>query len=84
MLETKCETTEEIWKDIKGFEGLYQISNLGKVKSFKRKGNFIAEYGAVREAERMTGIYAYNIIRCCKKIIEQEKGFIWRYKGEIK
>lgn len=27
---------EEIWKDIEGFEGLYQISNLGRVKSFKR------------------------------------------------
>lgn len=25
---------EEIWKDIKGYEGLYQISNLGRVKSF--------------------------------------------------
>lgn len=25
---------EEIWKDIKGYEGLYQISNLGNVKSF--------------------------------------------------
>jgi len=27
---------EEIWKDIKGYEGLYQVSNLGRVKS-KRK-----------------------------------------------
>ena len=27
----------EIWKDIKGYEGLYQISNLGRVKSLKRK-----------------------------------------------
>jgi hypothetical protein len=26
----------EIWKDIKGYEGLYQISNLGNIKSFKR------------------------------------------------
>ena len=26
----------EIWKDIKGFEGLYQVSNLGRVKSLKR------------------------------------------------
>lgn len=25
---------EEIWKDIEGFEGLYQVSNTGKVKSF--------------------------------------------------
>lgn len=24
---------EEIWKDIKGYEGKYQISNLGNVKS---------------------------------------------------
>lgn len=27
---------EEIWKDIKNYEGLYQISNLGRVKSLKR------------------------------------------------
>lgn len=27
---------EEVWKDIKGYEGLYQISNLGRVKSTKR------------------------------------------------
>lgn len=27
----------EIWKDIKGYEGLYQISNLGNVKSVKRR-----------------------------------------------
>ena len=27
---------EEIWKDIKDFEGLYQVSNLGRVKSLKR------------------------------------------------
>lgn len=25
---------DEIWKDIEGYEGLYQISNLGRVKSF--------------------------------------------------
>lgn len=29
---------KEIWKDIKGYEGLYQISNLGRVKSFSRAG----------------------------------------------
>lgn len=27
---------EEIWKDIKGYEGYYQISSLGRVKSLKR------------------------------------------------
>jgi hypothetical protein len=27
---------EEIWKDVLGYEGIYQVSNLGRVKSFKR------------------------------------------------
>lgn len=27
---------EEIWKDIKGFEGVYQVSNFGRVKSLAR------------------------------------------------
>ena len=27
----------EIWKDVIGYEGLYQISSLGNIKSFKRK-----------------------------------------------
>lgn len=31
---------EELWKDIKGYEGLYEISNLGQVRSIPRKGTF--------------------------------------------
>ena len=27
---------EEIWKDVKGYEGLYQVSNLGNVKSIRK------------------------------------------------
>lgn len=27
----------EIWKDVQGYEGLYQVSNLGRIKSLKRK-----------------------------------------------
>ena len=27
----------ELWKDIEGYEGLYQVSNTGKVKSLERK-----------------------------------------------
>ena len=29
----------EIWKDIKGYEGYYQVSNFGRVKSIERKVN---------------------------------------------
>lgn len=28
----------EVWKDVAGFEGLYQVSNLGRVKSIGRYG----------------------------------------------
>ena len=30
---------EEIWKDIKGYKGLYQVSSFGRVKSFKTNLN---------------------------------------------
>lgn len=31
---------QEIWKDIPGYEGYYQISNTGRVKSLSRKINY--------------------------------------------
>lgn len=37
---------QEVWKDIKGYEGLYQVSNKGRVKSLSRvasNGRRIAE-----------------------------------------
>jgi hypothetical protein len=34
MLKTKY--MEEIWKDIEGYEGLYQVSNLGRIMSLGR------------------------------------------------
>jgi hypothetical protein len=47
---------EEIWKDVKDFEGLYQVSNLGNVKRLVSKrvfaerliGNSIDRYGYVK------------------------------------
>lgn len=29
---------EEVWKDVVGYEGLYQVSNMGRVKSLSRIG----------------------------------------------
>jgi len=31
-------TDDELWKDVVDYEGLYQISSFGRVKSLKRKG----------------------------------------------
>ncbi|MGZ0909046.1 NUMOD4 domain-containing protein [Lacticaseibacillus paracasei] len=30
-------SSTEVWKDIEGFEGLYQVSNMGRVRSLDRK-----------------------------------------------
>jgi hypothetical protein len=35
---------QEIWKDIKGYEGIYQVSNLGNVKSLTVSKSPITPY----------------------------------------
>lgn len=40
----------EVWKDIKGYKGLYQISNLGRVKSLpKKRKNKSGTYSLYKE-----------------------------------
>ena len=51
---------EEIWKDIEGYEGLYQVSNLGRVKSLSRlvdKG----KYGTIYTKERILKNQKVNV-----------------------
>ena len=40
---------EEIWKDIEGYEGEYQISNLGRVKSLERFVPFASHKKLIKE-----------------------------------
>lgn len=42
------ENQKEIWKDIAGFEGLYQVSSFGRVKSFYGKKEHILRPGNQR------------------------------------
>ena len=41
--------TEEVWRDVKGYEGLYQVSSEGRVKSLERK--FIDKIGRERSVK---------------------------------
>lgn len=57
---------KEIWKDIPNFEGLYQISNLGNVKSLKRKvknknGYRIIEETILKKQMNNKGYYIINL-----------------------
>lgn len=66
-------TTEE-WKDIPGFEGLYQASNLGRVKSLKRfrkgKNDCLV---SVKEKIKKSVIdrYGYYQVVLCKNSIKK-------------
>lgn len=41
--------SNEIWKPIKGFEGLYEVSNLGRVKALARKKICNRGWGWIKE-----------------------------------
>lgn len=56
---------DEIWRDIDGYEGLYQISNKGNVKSLK--------YGKERILKPRQNRYGYLTVILCKNRIQQER-----------
>ena len=51
----------EIWKDVKGYEGLYQVSNLGNVKGLKR-GKLL---------KKSTVSKGYEMVSLCKKNVKK-------------
>ena len=36
---------EEIWKPVVGYEGCYEVSNMGRVRSVERKARFVSKHG---------------------------------------
>jgi len=44
---------EEIWKDVIGLEGLYMVSNLGRIKSLERKVNSHGWFRIKKESIRI-------------------------------
>lgn len=59
--------SEEIWKDVVGFEGLYMVSNLGAILALKRKvvspnGHRYARERILRQANSN----GYSLVMVCK------------------
>jgi hypothetical protein len=62
---------EEIWRDIPNYEGVYQVSNLGRFKSFSRYV-LIGKVNAYRKGKILTqrlkdGFYPYCVFSVDKK-----------------
>lgn len=51
-------TNQEIWKDISGFEGLYQISSHGRLKSFHRE-----KCGTILKNNNSKGDYIRRVLK---------------------
>lgn len=59
---------EEIWKDIEGYEGLYMISSMGRVKSVDRQVRKENYFRTVREnfLKQRLGKHGYVQVTLCK------------------
>ena len=60
--------TEEVWRDVKGYEGLYQVSDQGRAKSLER--TFIDKSGRKQTVKErilkpVTDHYGYLIVDLC-------------------
>lgn len=53
--EQSNNNVQEIWKDVRGYEGLYQVSNLGRVRSFFNKSKSLRERGGLLLQQNVQG-----------------------------
>lgn len=51
---------KELWNDIIGFDGLYQVSNFGKVKSYKRKNKTVLKESLSKKGYKRVILYKNN------------------------
>ena len=70
----------EIWKDVEGYEGLYQVSNYGRVKSLDRHVRFIDGRGRLFKGKILKlclNSHGYWLIVLCKDFTKKS------YNGDI-
>ena len=52
---------KEIWKDIEGYDGVYQVSSFGRVRSFKRVNINILKTRPNTRGNLMLSLYENNV-----------------------
>ena len=82
---------KEIWKDVIGFEGLYEVSNMGNVKSVDRyvKGKYenslkLMKGKNMRLKKNREGYLAVGLSKCSKQKILLVHRLVWEaFNGNI-
>lgn len=70
LIRKSLEECGEIWVDVKGYEGLYKVSNKGRIKSLARGyKNQYGEFGAKKEFIKIQKLNCFN------KENKQERGY---------
>lgn len=62
----------EVWKDIEGYEGMYAISNMGRVKSLKRKVKCVGNSSRTI-SEKIIAIHPFGPDRCAYCVVVLSK-----------
>lgn len=55
---------EEQWKPVKGYEGLYEVSNTGKVRSLKNSRHNVRKEPLLKK--QLLGSWGYPVVALCK------------------
>jgi len=45
-------STEEIWKEVEGYEGYYEVSNLGNVRSYSNRAGGVTKYPKILKIDK--------------------------------
>lgn len=85
----------EIWRDIEGYDGLYQVSNHGRVRSFKGKTPRILKFGAMsgkgypcvcltNPPARQRSCYVHRLVASAFLEADNERTYVNHKDGDVR
>lgn len=60
----------EIWKDVVGYEGLYQVSNMGRIATLSHTIECLSDYNGIKVKK------TFNIKQCLRKLYLGKHGYV--------
>ena len=69
IMQYKVDDTAEVWKSVKGFEGLYEVSNLGNIRSLPRE---VFRKESIRGGRKLKGSVVFQEGRNLKPMVSKE------------